>query len=63
MKNVFKGATKYFDNMLICSADDKDTVWIVDYEQDNDDKTIIVLDKQNARELGEHLIKISEDYK
>lgn len=47
--------------MLICSVDDKGTVWIVEYEQDNDDKTVIVLDKQNAKELGEHLIKVSED--
>jgi hypothetical protein len=61
MKDIFKGNTKYFNNMLICSVDDKGTVWIVEYEQDNDDKTVIVLDKQNAKELGEHLIKVSED--
>ena len=61
MKVIFKGSTKYFNNQIICSIDDQGTVWFVEYEQDNDDETIIILDKQNAKELGEQLMKMSED--
>lgn len=56
----FKGTTKFFNNLLVASIDDKNTVWIVEQNSETLDKTVIEIDEENTKALGEWLIKVSE---
>lgn len=59
-KNIFKGNTKLFNQLLVGTVDDRGTIWIVEQQADTGEKVVIDLDKENARNIAKWLLKVSE---
>lgn len=59
-KNNFKGNTKLFNNLLVGTADEKGTIWIVSEQSDTHEKVVIDLDEDNARNIAKWLLQVTE---